>query len=39
MGYDAQSTIDSAKVGIFARSLISGAVGALILFRATAQDP
>ncbi len=33
LAYDTQDTVDSAKVGIFAGSLISGAVGALILLR------
>jgi NhaA family Na+:H+ antiporter len=39
LGYASQSTIDSAKVGIFAGSLLSAGVGALILFRAKAQAP
>jgi NhaA family Na+:H+ antiporter len=33
LAYDAQATVDSAKVGVFAGSLVSGAVGALILLR------
>jgi NhaA family Na+:H+ antiporter len=34
LAYESQETVDVAKVGIFAGSLVSGAIGALILFRA-----
>ena len=39
LAYETQDTIDSAKVGIFAGSLVSGAAGAVILRRATRREP